>query len=96
MTFRRQPRLGPARAPGATAFTATPPAAATTWSSNPRDHIAVFRPRCVAVPACRQPGMEWSRCRCGVVFAACHEHAPNHSIRQARAVHDTVCPSRSP
>ncbi len=58
------------------------------FSSNPRDHIVLYRPRCT-VTNCRQPGMLWSRCRCGQAFSRCHEHEPEHPMAAARAAH--VC-----
>lgn len=56
------------------------------FSSDPRQHIAVYRPRC-GIPDCREPGMVWGRCRCRAVFARCHKHEPENPMAAARAAH---------
>ncbi len=56
------------------------------FSGNPRDHIAIYRPRCT-LTGCREPGMVWSRCRCGQAFARCYLHNCDHPVEAARAAH---------
>lgn len=52
------------------------------WSSNPRDHIAIYRPNC-AIAGCREPAMVWSRCSCREVFAGCHNHPDQAAVLRA-------------
>lgn len=60
--------------------------APTTSSSNPRAHIVTYKPTC-GVPGCREPAMVRQRCRCGAIFARCHEHEPSDPVAALRAAH---------
>lgn len=58
----------------------------TTWSKNPRSHIAVFKPSC-GRPGCRKGCISWWRCRCGDVVGRCNDHDDAEPIAQLRATH---------
>lgn len=65
------------------------------WSSDPADHLVIYKPQCNLVAACDNGAMRWQRCgACKAVFAGCNDHlsASGHEVGEARARHECKAP----